>query len=181
MQCFAEPAFFAVWVQRRIAGGASNAFSWFHRRVMVARVAGEQALVQRPNGVAWQERVRVRGWQRPGGAYKPSAAKELPPGSGRHKMGVSAKLRVTPPRMSSSQIIAPQRTRRVFRVWAGIIAVFLLLVGLPCAISESHDHGWEAWFGAFCCLYGGIGMACGAWTGEWPYARVRHRDQHQLL
>jgi hypothetical protein len=60
---------------------------------------------------------------------------------------------------------------------AGIIAVFLLLVGLPWAISERHDGGWQAWFNAFCCVYAGIGMAAGAWIGEWPYISVLDWDQ----
>lgn len=86
-------------------------------------------------------------------------------------MGVIAKLDVTSPRtMNRPQI---SNTRMVFRVMAGVIAAFLLLVGLPCATSGSHDPGWQDWFGAFCCLYAGVGMACGAWTGMWPYARVR--------
>jgi hypothetical protein len=62
-------------------------------------------------------------------------------------------------------------TRFGFRVLAGIIAVFLLLVGLPLALLEAGSGGWQAWLGALCCLYGGVGMAVGARTGRWYSAR----------
>ena len=62
-------------------------------------------------------------------------------------------------------------TRFPFRVLAGILAAFLLLVGLPLALLEAGSGGGWSWLGAFCCLYGGVGMAVGARTGRWFGAR----------
>ena len=69
-----------------------------------------------------------------------------------------------------------QETRIVFRVLAGLVAIFLLLVGLPAAIVEAlNSHVWEPWFAAICCLIGGIGMAESARTGRWPFAFHGHQ------
>jgi len=63
-----------------------------------------------------------------------------------------------------------QKTRFIFRVLAGVLALFLLLVGLPKAVLEALDGGtWQAWFGAMCCCFAGIGLAVGARTGRWPF------------
>jgi hypothetical protein len=74
-------------------------------------------------------------------------------------------------RTSRSHSPTKPRTRFAFRVLAGVVATFLLLVGLPAAILEGLDGSCEAWFGALCCLYAGIGLVGGAWTGEWIYSR----------
>lgn len=70
------------------------------------------------------------------------------------------------------------QTRMVFRVLAGIIAVFLLLVALPVAVlGDSGHETWYTWFNALCCFFGGVGMAVGARTGRWPFAlRTHHRN-----
>ena len=58
-------------------------------------------------------------------------------------------------------------TRLPFRVLAGVLAAFLLLLGLPLALGQSDTEGWPAWVAAGCCLYAGVGLAFGAWTGRW--------------
>ena len=73
-------------------------------------------------------------------------------------------------RTTTSHPRMERETRFVFRVLAGVIAVFLLLVGLPVAVLEVRGGGtWDAWFAAACCLIAGIGMAVGARTGRWPF------------
>jgi hypothetical protein len=59
-------------------------------------------------------------------------------------------------------------TRLIFRILAGILAAFLLLIGLPLALSEalSGSSSLLAWLNAFCTLYGGIIFAVGARTGR---------------
>ncbi len=70
--------------------------------------------------------------------------------------------------MTTSSSVKKSETRMVFRVLAGIIAVFFLLVGLPLALSGAFvDAWWESWLCAFCYLYGGVGLAIGAYTGRW--------------
>ena len=69
--------------------------------------------------------------------------------------------------MSSPPQPTQQMTRSVFRVLAGILAAFLLLVGLPASLAETRNGGWEAWLCAGCCLYAGVGLALGARTGRW--------------
>jgi protein-S-isoprenylcysteine O-methyltransferase Ste14 len=69
--------------------------------------------------------------------------------------------------MKSSPSSSKGETRFVFRILACVIAVFLLLIGLPAAISEALNRVWEGWFCAFSCLYAGVGLATGAWTGRW--------------
>ena len=62
------------------------------------------------------------------------------------------------------------KTRFIFRVLAGVLALFLLLVGLPVAVLEALNRGtWQPLFGAVCCLIAGIGLAVGARTGRWPF------------
>jgi hypothetical protein len=73
--------------------------------------------------------------------------------------------------MKNSRLSGKGETRFVFRILAGIMAAFLLLIGLPAALSEAGSGGWQAWFGAFCCLYAGVGLAVGARTGRWIYFR----------
>lgn len=63
-----------------------------------------------------------------------------------------------------------RKTRFVFRVLAGILAVFLLLVGLPAAVLVVRDGGtWQAWFAVVSCIFASIGLATGARTGRWPF------------
>ncbi len=77
--------------------------------------------------------------------------------------------------LNTSSSVKKSETRMVFRVLAGIIAAFFLLVGLPLALSGAFVHAWwESWlcaicylFCAICYLYGGIGLAVGAYTGRW--------------
>ena len=54
--------------------------------------------------------------------------------------------------MRSAGPASPCETRFVFRVLAGIIAAFLLLVGLPAASYEARSGGWDAWVCALSCL-----------------------------
>ena len=64
-------------------------------------------------------------------------------------------------------------TRMVFRVLAGILAAFLLLVGLPLALSGAFlDRWWESALWAIGSLYAGIGLAVGARTGRWYDVRA---------
>lgn len=59
-------------------------------------------------------------------------------------------------------------TRAVFRILAGILAAFLLLVGLPLAASGAFvDSWWESGLWAIGSLYAGIGLAVGGRTGQW--------------
>jgi hypothetical protein len=61
----------------------------------------------------------------------------------------------------------------VFRVLAGIIAAFLLLIGLPMAASGAFtDSWWESLLWEICSLYAGIGLALGASTGRWYGVRA---------
>lgn len=56
----------------------------------------------------------------------------------------------------------------VFRVLAGILAAFILLVGLPLAFSGAlGESWWWSWFWAIDFLYAGIGLAVGARSGRW--------------
>ena len=78
--------------------------------------------------------------------------------------------------MSSSSSIRQRETRIVFRVLAGILAAFLLLVGLPVALyAVFADSGesclWDI-FLAICCLYAGVGLVGGARTGRWYDVRA---------
>jgi hypothetical protein len=53
-------------------------------------------------------------------------------------------------------------TRMVFRVLAGILAAFLLLIGLPMAlyaVFTSSSDWLRNIFSAICCLYGGLGRS----------------------
>jgi hypothetical protein len=56
----------------------------------------------------------------------------------------------------------------VFRVLAGIIAAFLLLIGLPLALSAAFADTWESCLWVVGSLYAGIGLAVGARTC-WGY------------
>jgi len=61
----------------------------------------------------------------------------------------------------------------VFRILAGILAAFLLLVGLPLAASGAFvDSWWESGLWAIGSLYAGIGLAVGARTGRWYGVRA---------
>ena len=78
----------------------------------------------------------------------------------------------------TSDLQTQPQTRFVFRILAGVIAAFILLIPLPYAVLESLDRGtlWT-WFLVCCCLFGGVGMAVGARTGQWPFAwRGRQRN-----
>lgn len=79
--------------------------------------------------------------------------------------------------MTNSSLSGKDETRFVFRLLAGLLAAFLLLVGLPAALSEAGSGGGEAWFCAFCCLYAGVGLAVGARTGKWMDFRKRDDTQ----
>ena len=59
------------------------------------------------------------------------------------------------------------QTRFVFRVLAGVIAVFIFLVSVPMALYEAINGVWYAWFLALVSLFAGIGLAVGARTGRW--------------
>lgn len=73
-------------------------------------------------------------------------------------------------RTATSYPRVEQKTRFIFRVLAGILALFLLLAGLPVAVLEAlHGRTWQAWFCAVACYYAGIGLAVGARTGRWPF------------
>ncbi len=72
-------------------------------------------------------------------------------------------------RTSTSHPRIEQKTRYIFRVLAGALALFLLLVGLPLEVLEVRDGKWLACFGAACCYFAGIGFAVGARTGRWPF------------
>ena len=73
-------------------------------------------------------------------------------------------------RTSTSHPRIEQKTRFIFRVLAGILALLLLLVGLPVAVLEARGGGtWFAWFDVACCIFAGIGLAVGARTGRWPF------------
>jgi hypothetical protein len=75
--------------------------------------------------------------------------------------------------MKSVQSVKKSETRMVFRVLAGIIAAFLLLIGLPLALSGAFmDTWWESWLWAIGCVYAGIGLALGARTGRWYHVRA---------
>lgn len=71
---------------------------------------------------------------------------------------------------NSSHLPTEQKTRFIFRILAGVIALLLLLGGLPVALLEVRNGGtWQAWFVAVSCYFAGIGMAVGAKTGRWPF------------
>jgi hypothetical protein len=72
-------------------------------------------------------------------------------------------------RTSTSHPRIEQKTRFIFRVLAGVLALFLLLVGVPLEVLEVRDGRWQAWFGAASCCFAGIGLALGARTGRWPF------------
>jgi hypothetical protein len=75
--------------------------------------------------------------------------------------------------LNTSSSVQKSETRMVFRVLSGIIAAFLLLIGLPMAFSGAFTHtSWESWLWAFCSLYAGIGLALGARTGRWHGVRA---------
>jgi len=64
----------------------------------------------------------------------------------------------------------------VFRVLAGIIAAFLLLIGLPIAVyrlfaGPGESCLWDV-FMAICSFYAGFGLAGGARTGRWYNVRA---------
>jgi len=61
----------------------------------------------------------------------------------------------------------------VFQVFAAILAAFLLLIGLPLALSGAFvDTWWESGLWAVGCLYAGAGLAVGARTGRWYGVRA---------
>lgn len=59
------------------------------------------------------------------------------------------------------------QTRRGFRILAGIVAAFIMLVSFPLAIHEAWNGPWWTWLMVLACLYAGIGLAIGAKTGRW--------------
>jgi hypothetical protein len=70
--------------------------------------------------------------------------------------------------MSQSSSGNIRETRMVFRVLAGIIAAFLLLVGIPMALSGAFtEEWWQSVLWVVCDLFAGIGLALGAYTGRW--------------
>lgn len=63
-----------------------------------------------------------------------------------------------------------QKARFIFRILAGVLALLLLLGGLPVAVNEARNgRPWQAWFAAASCYISGIGFAVGARTGRWPF------------
>jgi hypothetical protein len=75
-----------------------------------------------------------------------------------------------PSNLRPASSIEQRETRKVFRVLAGILAVFLLL-GPPAALygvfAGSGEHRLWDIFWAISCLYGGVGLAGGARAGRW--------------
>jgi hypothetical protein len=59
------------------------------------------------------------------------------------------------------------QTRKVFRILSGILAVVILLIGLPVAMIEAQTRSLTAVVLAVCSLFAGIGFAIGAFTGRW--------------
>lgn len=59
------------------------------------------------------------------------------------------------------------QTRKVFRVLSGIVAGIILLFSLPLSLYEAQSGSLQAIIAAGCCLYAGIGLANGAYTGRW--------------
>jgi hypothetical protein len=75
--------------------------------------------------------------------------------------------------MSTVSPVQNPPTRKVFRILAGIIAAFLLLVSLPLALSGVFtDSWWESATWALASLFAGIGMGLGARTGRWYSSRA---------
>ncbi len=73
-------------------------------------------------------------------------------------------------RTTTSHPRTEQKTRFIFRVLAGVLALFLLLGGLLAAVLEARNGGtWRALFVAVSCYFAGIGFAVGARTGRWPF------------
>lgn len=58
-------------------------------------------------------------------------------------------------------------TRFLFRFLAGLMGAFLLLFSLPVSLLEVPTEPLKAGFIAACCLFGGIGLGLGAYTGRW--------------
>jgi hypothetical protein len=69
--------------------------------------------------------------------------------------------------MKSSRASSHNQTRFGFRILAGIVGIFLLLIGFPMALSAAVNGTWEGWLFAACSLYAGVGLALGARTGRW--------------
>lgn len=72
-------------------------------------------------------------------------------------------------RMTTSHPRIEPKTRFIFRVLAGVLAFFLLAVGLPAVTLEAMRGSPQAWIGAMCCFLAGVGLAVGARTGRWPF------------
>ena len=68
---------------------------------------------------------------------------------------------------SSSPVPGSRQTRTVFRILSGILAVVILLVGLPVAMIEAQTGSLTAVVMSACSLFAGIGFAIGAFTGRW--------------
>lgn len=68
------------------------------------------------------------------------------------------------------KMFTPRRdgqTRTFFRVLAGLLAMFTLLVSLPMALYEARTGTLSDWLMVLCCICGGVGLAVGAKTGHW--------------
>ena len=113
------------------------------------------------------------GQKRPGGsAFRRSDGSYIMQGAGRksrHRPRHRVSSEVVSMRTTTSYPRIEQKTRFIFRVLAGVLALFLLLVGLPAAVLEVRDGRWQAGFGAVACYFAGIGLAVGARTGRWPF------------
>ncbi len=73
-------------------------------------------------------------------------------------------------RTTTSPPHAEQKTRFIFRVLAGGLALLLLPGGIFAAVLEAQNgHPWQALTAALSCYFAGIGLAVGARTGRWPF------------
>jgi hypothetical protein len=68
-------------------------------------------------------------------------------------------------------ILPQRRTRYGFRVAAGVLGAFILLVGLAIQVVQMDQGELLPWLFLFASLYGGVGLAVGAWTGRWYNAK----------
>lgn len=67
-------------------------------------------------------------------------------------------------------LFTPRRdgqTRKGFRILAGVIAAFIMLVSFPLALYEAWNGTWWNWLMVLGCFYAGVGLANGAKTGRW--------------
>ncbi len=122
----------------------------------------------------WLYATWLGGQKRPGGAaFRRSDGSRIMEGMGRksrHRPKHRVSFEVVSMRTTTSHPRTEQKTRFIFRVLAGVLALFLLLGGSLLAVVEALDGRiWQAWFTAVSCYFAGIGFAVGARTGRWPF------------